>query len=301
MLTRTLLATWWLSKSHFSSNRLSHYYFFISNSSSLPDNLPNDLRIPATPFEGPESTALVSEVPSLPLGTPMQHFQTVGTFHRHSIFGIGEEMEDRAIYAKNHVKCLLIPRYWLLLKDQNMGNVWQRFVHLALCGKQLCEYIYFFFPTKGLKFTWIQWYHRVRGVSTTFWSNESGINIKSKCSRKLMMLNRGKTIHSGMIFRYYAVWVAEMYDRTFWELLEALTYVIDKEATEINWSRENLLQFFFLVWKSCKYFPEYAQQKFSLHDKWLCKMWFISHINHQSGVSPNKMSKFTEQMKPIDL
>lgn len=44
-----------------------------------------------------------------------------------SVFGLGEQMEDRIITAgADGVQCLLIPRYWLLQKKQNLGNIWQR-------------------------------------------------------------------------------------------------------------------------------------------------------------------------------
>lgn len=61
------------------------------------------------------------------LGCGIKHqFIDVGTFNCGGVFGIGEEMENRVIIAKNVVQCLLIPRYWLFQKAQNIGNVWQR-------------------------------------------------------------------------------------------------------------------------------------------------------------------------------
>jgi hypothetical protein len=53
-------------------------------------------------------------------------FVDVGTYNCGGVFGIGEEMENRVIIARNVVQCLLIPRYWLFQKSQNIGNVWQR-------------------------------------------------------------------------------------------------------------------------------------------------------------------------------
>lgn len=50
----------------------------------------------------------------------------VGNLSCGSVFGLGECMTDRAIVARNQVQCLLIPRYWLYEKDQNMGNIWQK-------------------------------------------------------------------------------------------------------------------------------------------------------------------------------
>lgn len=42
------------------------------------------------------------------------------------IFGLGEKMEHRVIMARTTVQCLMIPRFWLLEKNQNPGNIWQR-------------------------------------------------------------------------------------------------------------------------------------------------------------------------------
>lgn len=56
-----------------------------------------------------------------------QHqFVDVGTFSIGAVFGINEEMENRLIIARTMVQCLLVPRYWLFQKPQNIGNVWQR-------------------------------------------------------------------------------------------------------------------------------------------------------------------------------
>ncbi|XP_041764987.1 uncharacterized protein LOC121589852, partial [Anopheles merus] len=54
------------------------------------------------------------------------HFVDIATYSRGSVFGIGEHMVDRAVYARTPVQCLLIPRYWLLEKPQNRGNIWNR-------------------------------------------------------------------------------------------------------------------------------------------------------------------------------
>lgn len=55
------------------------------------------------------------------------HFVEIGEFSCGSIFGLGEQMDDRIIIAKHtEVQCLLIPHYWLLQKKQNAGNIWQR-------------------------------------------------------------------------------------------------------------------------------------------------------------------------------
>lgn len=53
-------------------------------------------------------------------------FIDVGSLAVGGVFGIGEEMVNRVIIARNIVQCLLIPRHWLFQKAQNIGNVWQR-------------------------------------------------------------------------------------------------------------------------------------------------------------------------------
>lgn len=53
-------------------------------------------------------------------------FVDVGTYNCGGVFGIGEEMDNRVVIARNVVQCLMIPRYWLFQKAQNIGNVWQR-------------------------------------------------------------------------------------------------------------------------------------------------------------------------------
>lgn len=50
----------------------------------------------------------------------------VGHYGVGTVFGLGEQMEDRLVIAKTNVECLIIPRYWLLQQEQNLGNVWQR-------------------------------------------------------------------------------------------------------------------------------------------------------------------------------
>uniref|UniRef100_A0A182J6U3 Cyclic nucleotide-binding domain-containing protein n=1 Tax=Anopheles atroparvus TaxID=41427 RepID=A0A182J6U3_ANOAO len=54
------------------------------------------------------------------------HFIDIATYSSGSVFGVGEHMVDRAVFARNRVHCLLIPRYWLLEKPQNRGNIWNR-------------------------------------------------------------------------------------------------------------------------------------------------------------------------------
>ncbi|XP_055618144.1 uncharacterized protein LOC129763272 [Toxorhynchites rutilus septentrionalis] len=54
------------------------------------------------------------------------HFIDVATYSCGSVFGVGEHMDDRMVTARDRVQCLLIPRYWLLQKPQNVNNVWSR-------------------------------------------------------------------------------------------------------------------------------------------------------------------------------
>ncbi|XP_055550192.1 cyclic nucleotide-binding domain-containing protein 2-like [Wyeomyia smithii] len=75
----------------------------------------------ATPVSSKED-----EPTPLPEETLEHHFMDVGSYSCGSVFGLGEQMEDRSIVARNHVQCMMIPRYWLFMKHQNTGNVWQR-------------------------------------------------------------------------------------------------------------------------------------------------------------------------------
>ncbi|XP_033167286.1 uncharacterized protein LOC117145664 isoform X1 [Drosophila mauritiana] len=54
------------------------------------------------------------------------HFIDVGTITFGGIFGLGEKMENRVIMARSTVQCLILPRFFLLEKKQNPGNVWER-------------------------------------------------------------------------------------------------------------------------------------------------------------------------------
>lgn len=59
-------------------------------------------------------------------GKTIRHFVSVGCYGKGAIFGLGEEHLDRIIIAKSEVQVLLVPRYWLFQKEQNLGNVWSR-------------------------------------------------------------------------------------------------------------------------------------------------------------------------------
>ncbi|XP_065355185.1 uncharacterized protein LOC135949524 [Calliphora vicina] len=69
-----------------------------------------------------------AETPSYqrPIGKLENHFIDVGSLTFGSIFGLGEKLEHRVVMARTTVQCLMIPRFWLLEKDQNPGNIWQR-------------------------------------------------------------------------------------------------------------------------------------------------------------------------------
>jgi len=66
------------------------------------------------------------------LGFPLQaptfesHFIDVGTITFGGIFGLGEKMEHRVVMARSTVQCLILPRFFLLEKKQNPGNIWER-------------------------------------------------------------------------------------------------------------------------------------------------------------------------------
>ncbi|XP_058063462.1 uncharacterized protein LOC131213440 [Anopheles bellator] len=56
----------------------------------------------------------------------VHHFLDVGTLRSGAVFGIGERFQHRRVVARTRTQCLLIPRRWLLLKHQNIGNTWHR-------------------------------------------------------------------------------------------------------------------------------------------------------------------------------
>uniref|UniRef100_A0A182MUD4 Cyclic nucleotide-binding domain-containing protein n=1 Tax=Anopheles culicifacies TaxID=139723 RepID=A0A182MUD4_9DIPT len=62
-----------------------------------------------------------------PQEKPVVHrFLDVGTLGCGAVFGLGERHHHRTIVARTRTQCLLIPRCWLFLKPQNIGNTWQR-------------------------------------------------------------------------------------------------------------------------------------------------------------------------------
>uniref|UniRef100_A0A182W4M7 Uncharacterized protein n=1 Tax=Anopheles minimus TaxID=112268 RepID=A0A182W4M7_9DIPT len=68
---------------------------------------------------------------------PVVHrFLDVGTLRCGAVFGLGERHHHRTIVARTRTQCLLIPRCWLFLKPQNIGNTWQR----------LCMYLDYTIP-----------------------------------------------------------------------------------------------------------------------------------------------------------
>uniref|UniRef100_A0A182RH97 Cyclic nucleotide-binding domain-containing protein n=1 Tax=Anopheles funestus TaxID=62324 RepID=A0A182RH97_ANOFN len=59
-------------------------------------------------------------------GPVVHRFLDVGTLRCGAVFGLGERHHHRTIVARTRTQCLLIPRCWLFLKPQNIGNTWQR-------------------------------------------------------------------------------------------------------------------------------------------------------------------------------
>ncbi|XP_024945999.1 cyclic nucleotide-binding domain-containing protein 2-like [Cephus cinctus] len=59
-------------------------------------------------------------------------FMKICQFHRGACFGLGEKMMNRRIVSITRMKCLLVPRYWLL--EHNRANIWER-VKLFLDSK----------------------------------------------------------------------------------------------------------------------------------------------------------------------
>jgi len=50
-----------------------------------------------------------------------------------AIFGLGEKTQHRVIMARDTVQCLMLPRFFLLDKDFNPGNIWQRRLYYLDC------------------------------------------------------------------------------------------------------------------------------------------------------------------------
>ncbi|EAT38635.1 AAEL009485-PA [Aedes aegypti] len=90
--------------------------------------------------EGDDDQVGPTVVQEPPSEEQLEHrFLDVGTYSCGSVFGLGERMQDRSIVARNHVQCMLIPRYWLFMKHQNTGNVWQRikmYLDLAIPSRE---------------------------------------------------------------------------------------------------------------------------------------------------------------------
>ncbi|XP_016976373.2 uncharacterized protein LOC108042556 isoform X3 [Drosophila rhopaloa] len=80
--------------------------------------------------DGSVSSSSISSFSSSNEGatTPVveSHFIDVGTLTFGGIFGLGETMEHRVIMARTTVQCLTLPRFFLLEKKQNPGNIWER-------------------------------------------------------------------------------------------------------------------------------------------------------------------------------
>ncbi|XP_053950115.1 uncharacterized protein LOC128858131 [Anastrepha ludens] len=54
------------------------------------------------------------------------YFIEVCRVSKGGIFGLGETMEHRIIMTETTVQCLVLPKYWLLEREQNPGNMWEK-------------------------------------------------------------------------------------------------------------------------------------------------------------------------------
>lgn len=116
------------------------------------------------------------------------HFVNIGQFRRGSVFGLGEAMDDRIVVARNCVvECLMIPRYWLLQKRQNVGNIWNRF-SLRLKLFQSIQTCFFSF-TEQVSF-YSKPFHLVKGFFANSSPRKSGRNSsENSSSRKFFARN----------------------------------------------------------------------------------------------------------------
>ncbi|XP_017083563.2 uncharacterized protein LOC108116287 isoform X1 [Drosophila eugracilis] len=71
-------------------------------------------------------SSLISDSDQSYIPTFESRFIDVGTLTFGAIFGLGEKMEHRVIMARTTVQCLTLPRFFLLEKKQNPGNIWER-------------------------------------------------------------------------------------------------------------------------------------------------------------------------------
>uniref|UniRef100_A0A182QLX4 Cyclic nucleotide-binding domain-containing protein n=1 Tax=Anopheles farauti TaxID=69004 RepID=A0A182QLX4_9DIPT len=89
-------------------------------------------------------------------------FVDVGTLGCGAVFGLGERHHHRTIVARTSTQCLLIPRCWLFLKRQNIGNTWPR----------LCMYLDWAVPSRDELFQgflsdrrWLRYRRRLIGLT----------------------------------------------------------------------------------------------------------------------------------------
>ncbi|XP_054725388.1 uncharacterized protein LOC129235526 isoform X1 [Anastrepha obliqua] len=105
---------------------LNEYSIRLSNVISK-ENIPSNDNLRSTE-ELPEMRTDKKQI-SLKQGFPTRienHFIDVGSITFGGVFSLGEKLEHRVIMARTTVQCLMLPRYWLLEKEQNPGNIWQR-------------------------------------------------------------------------------------------------------------------------------------------------------------------------------
>ncbi|XP_032592921.1 uncharacterized protein LOC6563546 [Drosophila grimshawi] len=86
----------------------------------------SDLSTNKKTVKSSESEDVISKNESEASDNYESHFIDVGSITFGGIFGLGEHIQHRVIMARNTVQCLLLPRFFLMDKEQNPGNIWQR-------------------------------------------------------------------------------------------------------------------------------------------------------------------------------
>ncbi|XP_054081948.1 uncharacterized protein LOC105220438 isoform X2 [Zeugodacus cucurbitae] len=111
------------SGSNIDKQRISN----IKNKENIPPS--DEWRSREDYFNGPNSNIELGGISSTKkeCNTKIEnHFIDVGSITFGGIFSLGEKLEHRVIMARTTVQCLMLPRYWLMERDQNPGNIWQR-------------------------------------------------------------------------------------------------------------------------------------------------------------------------------
>ncbi|XP_030564223.1 uncharacterized protein LOC115765011 isoform X2 [Drosophila novamexicana] len=98
----------------------------VSGSKINSDSQSSKQSIESETYTGSPSSSSSTSRTSINKDIYESHFIDVGSLTFGGIFGLGEKMHHRVIMARNTVQCLLLPRFFLLDKKQNPGNIWQR-------------------------------------------------------------------------------------------------------------------------------------------------------------------------------